>query len=107
MAVDVDSADTYRVTAQLRDSGETVIATGGMAGVLATGVQTVTLTFDGLTIFDNGVDGPYEIAQLALVEDGDPDLLMVDYMPVSLYDSAVSVDRFSTSGHLSDGHFGR
>ncbi|MCO5204717.1 MAG: hypothetical protein M9928_06785 [Anaerolineae bacterium] len=83
VAVDVDSADTYRVTAQLRDSGETVIATGSMAGVLATGVQTVTLTFDGLTIFDNGVDGPYEIAQLALVEDGDPDLLMVDYMPVA------------------------
>lgn len=69
VAIDVLEAGDYDVVGDLYDgSGEKVadgVFTTFAAGMpFATGVQTVTLTFDGKTLREAGVDGPYVLDHL-------------------------------------------
>lgn len=78
--VSVPSARTGRhvVVGTLRDAGGNVLATASVAADLVVGDNTVTLPFDGRTLFDRGVDGPYQITTLTLQEDVNGILATVD-----------------------------
>ncbi|MBE2239195.1 MAG: hypothetical protein IAE81_15510 [Caldilineaceae bacterium] len=71
VAVDVLEAGDYDVVGDLYDGCGEKLADGVFttfaAGMpFATGVQTVTLTFDGKTLREAGVDGPYVLDHLAV-----------------------------------------
>ncbi|UCD93182.1 MAG: carboxypeptidase regulatory-like domain-containing protein, partial [Methanobacteriota archaeon] len=66
--VTVDAYGFYKVRADLIDSlGTTLIFSAESSRILGTGLQSLVVLFDGLTIFDSGIDGPYNVA-LALYD---------------------------------------
>ena len=66
--VDVDllAGGFYQWSARLVDSNNTEIDLAGNSGSLTTGINTVSLSFDGTKIGENGVDGPYFVKNLLI-----------------------------------------
>jgi uncharacterized repeat protein (TIGR01451 family) len=77
VGVNATVAGNYRVLGVLTDSaGNTHNASVLMN--LNAGQQTVPLLFDGESIFQNRVDGPYRLSSVRLVEEDDLNILPVD-----------------------------
>jgi hypothetical protein len=69
VAIDVLEAGDYDVTGDLYAGNGEKLADGVFTTLsggepFATGVQTVTLTFDGKTLREAGIDGPYVLDHL-------------------------------------------
>jgi hypothetical protein len=64
----VTEAGTYTLSAWLVGAGDTPIAQATHYITLSTGVQTATLQFDGGLIRDSGLDGPYTVTEVYLVD---------------------------------------
>jgi pimeloyl-ACP methyl ester carboxylesterase len=76
-SLNITAAANYRVLGVLSDSqGHTQTATA--QANLAPGTRTVTLVFDGATIYTNGVNGPYQLTTLRLAEESSGGLLLVE-----------------------------
>lgn len=71
-----DSAD-YLVLAELEDSAGNMLQASATAN-LAPGIATVPLSFDGESIFQNGVDGPYSLRIIRVAEEAGLAILPVD-----------------------------
>jgi uncharacterized repeat protein (TIGR01451 family) len=77
VGVNVTAAANYRVLAVLTDSAGNTHPASVLTSLNA-GQQTVALPFDGESIFNNRVDGPYRLSSVVLSEEGDIDILPVD-----------------------------
>src|SRR5262249_38427406 len=76
VGLNITAAGSYRLFGVLTDSrGNTLDA--GAAATLNAGANTVALKFDGRTIFQRGVDGPYRLT-VRLAEDNNFDILPLD-----------------------------
>jgi len=67
--VNVSEPENYRVFGQLTDNQGTIIGTTGLNAELTSGIQQVTLRFDGERIYQSGSDGPYTLSIVRLAED--------------------------------------
>ena len=80
LAVDVDlnvtAAGTYRVYGELTDSAGNRQEVSSLA-TLPAGAATVPLAFDGKTIFQNRVNGPYTLSVVRVAEESGLSLLPV------------------------------
>lgn len=65
--VDVEVAGSYHLTGWLHDSSGKIVQASNSAS-LADGIQTIELDFDGVSIFLNGVNGPYYLKYLTLYD---------------------------------------
>ena len=76
VGLNITAAGNYRVFGILTDSqGHTLDA--GVSQALSAGANTVPLKFDGKTIFQRRVDGPYRLT-VRLAEENNLDVLLVD-----------------------------
>jgi hypothetical protein len=82
--IDISTAGDYNLTADLYAGGQVVVQTSKVFSATA-GVQTVTLRFDGTDIYNAGVDGPYLLTNLVLV---DLQLAVPTIMQSDLYTTA-------------------
>jgi hypothetical protein len=80
LAVDVDlnvtAAGTYRVYGELTDSAGNRQEVSTLA-TLPAGAATATLLFDGKTLFQNRVNGPYTLSVIRIAEESGLNLLPV------------------------------
>ncbi len=77
VGLNITATAKYRVLGVLKDSqGNTLEASA--EAMLNTGTQTVTLQFDGITLFNNRVNGPYTLTTVRLAEEGALEILPVD-----------------------------
>jgi len=67
--VNVSDPGNYRVFGQLTDNQGIIIGTTGLNAELTSGIQQVTLRFDGERIYQSGSDGPYTLSIVRLAED--------------------------------------
>lgn len=65
--LDVQPAGTYTVTGELEDTTLGLVASTSTA--IGTGANTVTLAFDGRSIFHYREDGPYTVRRLRVTDD--------------------------------------
>jgi hypothetical protein len=65
--IDFSKAGDYNLSADLHAGGQVVAQTSKVFSTTA-GVQTVTLRFDGSDIYNAGLDGPYLLTNLVLVD---------------------------------------
>lgn len=79
VGVNATVAGSYRLSATLEDAqGRTHPAS--MLANLNVGANTVGLAFDGESLFNNRVDGPYRLKSVTLAEEGTLDVLPVDQL---------------------------
>jgi hypothetical protein len=85
--IDVSVEDWYWVHAELTDGMGTWIDADGWYNVyLTTGPNNIEFSFNGIDIFENGVDGPYTVA-----------MQLYDYWP---YGHLLSSDTYTTNSYL-------
>jgi hypothetical protein len=95
VGVSVVSAGNYSLRGWLYDSNGEAVDSAGNVTYLDAGSNTVTLSFDGLAIGRNKVDGPYQLRDLVLrYEDGTP----VDFIHNAYSTSALSHTSFQQGG---------
>jgi uncharacterized repeat protein (TIGR01451 family) len=75
--VNATAAGDYRLLAVLTDAAGNTHNTSVLLN-LSAGQNTVPLRFDGESIFNNRVNGPYRLTSVVLSEEGDLDVLPVD-----------------------------
>jgi hypothetical protein len=73
--IDVTEATTYTLSAELY-AGETFITHARQRAYLATGSQSLVVLFSGPAIFERGLDGPYTIRNVMLLEEAPLTLLI-------------------------------
>jgi hypothetical protein len=97
IGVEMNSAGDYEIVASLLDGDETEIdiANYGEIGVNP-GTHTFALDFDGQKIRENGVDGPYYLKNLILVDETE-DIIEADFASDAYTTSPYSVTQFTTS----------
>lgn len=77
--VDATEAGEYILIGELTSSSGAEIANSRTRVPLALGANTVSLTFDGQTIYQSGLDGPYSLRVVRLAEEtGGGDFLPLD-----------------------------
>lgn len=77
IGVNATAAANYRLVGTLRDAnGNTQDAS--VLAPLNAGQNTVSLSFDGETIFNNRVNGPYQLVSVRLAEENNLEVLQVD-----------------------------
>lgn len=68
VGLSIDLAGEYEVSGVLVDSDGRRLGDASVGSTLGIGSHTVQLSFDGFTIYANGVDGPYSLEQVTLAE---------------------------------------
>ena len=98
VGIDVTKAGSYLVHGSLYDSNGNNIATFYDSVFLDVGIQTVLLRFDGTTIRENGVDGPYDLGSLIVYNENQDILInVVDGYSTSAYSHTdFSIERIVT-----------
>jgi pimeloyl-ACP methyl ester carboxylesterase len=69
--VNATVAGDYIVTAELANASGTRVAAASAAVTLAVGAQAVTLSFDGRSIYDSGISGPYHVVRVNVSRNDD------------------------------------
>ncbi|MGB9182370.1 MAG: Calx-beta domain-containing protein, partial [Pyrinomonadaceae bacterium] len=93
VGVNATAAGNYKLTGTLKDAnGNTQDAS--VSANLNVGLNTVSLLFDGETIFNNRVDGPYQLVSVHLAEENNLDVLEVDERTNALQTAAYSFRQF-------------
>jgi hypothetical protein len=90
--IDADQEGVYLLLADLNDSEGSLIASTIREMSLVVGSNPVVLDFPGGAIYEHGVDGPYQVAAVALL---DQDGTGVDYQQVAHTTQAYSYTDFS------------
>ncbi|MGA9770635.1 MAG: choice-of-anchor X domain-containing protein [Blastocatellia bacterium] len=91
--LNITHAAGYRIMGTLTDtSGNTHQATANAQ--LGSGVQNVSLEFDGEEFFRNRVDGPYQLSSILLVEENGEDIMPVDSLTNAFQTAAYSFRAF-------------
>jgi PKD repeat protein len=86
--VQVTQADNYRVEGWLEaPDGSLIVYALGDSAYLNTGLHTLLLPFDGRAVSGNGVDGPYTVVALRIL-DGDANYTVLD----ELHETGLSLD---------------
>jgi len=94
VSCEIDVAGDYRVFGTLTDSlGNTIDSS--VETFLSTGSVSVPLIFDGRTLFENGVDGPFVLSRVLLIE-GNTEA-KVDEIQDGFSTSAISFESFQRS----------
>lgn len=83
--VDLSTADFYQWSANLIDVNGTVIDFAGNAGSLNSGVGTISLTFDGIKIGENGVNGPYVVSGMLMFGRSGANIVTLDVATTQAY----------------------
>ncbi|MCK0114005.1 cell wall-binding repeat-containing protein [Ornithinimicrobium sp. F0845] len=95
--LDVEAAGTYRVFGELTDS-EGNAQTASTVVTLPAGASAVEIAFDGATIYDAGVDGPYTLSTLRIAEESDLALMPVTEVTDVHTTAGYGYDEFEHSG---------
>jgi hypothetical protein len=96
--VQVGAADSYKLEAWLADTdGNLVTWAVGQPTSLAVGTQVLSLTFEGSAIRARGIDGPYQVVALKVL-DGSADYTVLDKVDVALTTQAYTWDQFAATG---------
>lgn len=103
VGVNADVAGTYRVNAQLTDGAGTVIDAASSVVSLGVGSQSVTLVFSGTKIADSGIDGPYRLERLTLLEVTALDEFLVDQIADAYGTAAYQATDFEGAALLLNG----
>lgn len=74
--LEFEAAGTYRVLGELSDA-EGNVQTASSVVTVASGSAAATVSFDGRTIYDAGVDGPFTLSQLRVTEESELNLMPV------------------------------
>lgn len=77
VGLNIDNAGDYTLYGELQDSSNNLLV-ASISANLGSGAQTLTLSFDGATLFNNGVDGPYDLVTVQLIEEQGTSLVIVD-----------------------------
>jgi hypothetical protein len=103
--VEVSEAGSYKMEAWLADAGgELVTWASGEPTALSVGTQALSLTFDGSAIRARGLEGPYTVVALKVL-DGNANYEVLDEVDVALTTQAYTLDQFSTTNavvHFED-----
>lgn len=89
VGVNITDAARYSLSGTLTDSHGNALTARSVA-TLNPGSNVVTLKFDGETIFNGRVDGPYTLTSLRLDEEGDLEILPVDERDTATQTAAYS-----------------
>lgn len=93
VGLDITASANYRVFGILKDAqGHTIDSS--TEATLNIGANIVTLQFDGETIFNNRVDGPYTITVVRLSEEGNLETMLVDELTDAHQTAAYSFREF-------------
>ena len=95
--LNVEAAGTYRVFGELTDSEGNAQTTSTVV-TLPAGTSPVAMAFDGATIYDTGVDGPYTLSMLRIVEESDLALMPVTELTDAHVTAAYGYAEFEHSG---------
>lgn len=99
--LDVEAAGTYRVFGELTDS-EGNSQTASTVVTVPVGVSPVAIAFDGATIYDAGVDGPYTVSMLRVTEESDLGLMPVTELSNAHTSAGYAYGEFEHAGlHLT------
>jgi hypothetical protein len=108
--VDVAAAGDYRLAAQLLDGQGRVVAASGTTGSLAAGSGQLTLRFDGRSLHDAQIAGPWHLGEVTLSDAGLAPLdieanlgTVTHHDPGSFEHDVIDVGSFSDRGVDSDG----
>ncbi|MDD5614815.1 MAG: carboxypeptidase regulatory-like domain-containing protein [Candidatus Methanoperedens sp.] len=96
--IDVETPGTYRISASLLDSNYTGITWNSTTAYLSSGIQTISLPFDGMAISDHGVNGSYKISALSLEDENGN---MVSFAIYSLDTSYYNYTKFQRSSSVT------
>jgi hypothetical protein len=95
--VQVSEAGSYKLEAWLAGAGGDLVTWAmGQPTDLSTGTQVLPLTFDGSAIRARGIDGPYNVVALKVL-DGEEDYGVLDQIDVALATQAYTLDQFATT----------
>ncbi len=94
--LDITRAGGYRVNGVLVDARGNRVDAAAKA-TLREGYNEVELKFDGRTILRNGVDGPYKLAEIRLIEDESGEVFPVDVQSNVYQTFAYKVSDFQQS----------
>jgi hypothetical protein len=96
--VQVAQAGSYKIEAWLADAGGNLLtwASGRPAG-LPVGTQTLSLTFDGRAIRTHGVNGPYQVVALKVLN-GTGNYTVLDKVDIALTTQAYTLSQFTPVG---------
>jgi hypothetical protein len=98
--VQVAAAGSYKLEAWLADAAGNLITWAvGSATALPTGQRTLSLTFEGRSIRDRGVDGPYTVVALKIL-DANASYQVLDKVNVALTTQAYNRSQFTGTGIL-------
>lgn len=97
MQVNVEAAGTYRVFGELTDSAGNAQNSSTVV-TLPAGTSPVALAFNGATIYDAGVDGPYTLTQLRITEESELGLMPVTELEDAHVTGAYGFAEFEHSG---------
>jgi hypothetical protein len=93
----VTQAGSYKLEAWLADvAGNLVTWASGQPTNLTIGLQTLSVTFNGKNIHARGIDGPYTVVALKVL-DGNTSYNVLDKVDVAFTTPAYSLNQFATT----------
>jgi hypothetical protein len=96
--VQVSEAGSYKLEAWLTDVDSNLVTWAiGQPTDLSVGVQVLSVTFDGSAIHAHGVDGPYTVVALKVL-DGEADYEVLDEVDIALTTQAYTLNQFANLG---------
>jgi hypothetical protein len=95
--VQVSEAGSYKLEAWLADAdGDLVTWAVGQPTHLTVGTQILPVTFDGSAIRARGMDGPYTVVALKVL-DGDADYNVLDNVDIALTTQGYTLEQFAST----------
>ncbi len=91
--LDITDNATYRIFAELEDAKGNVLSSNAISN-LDSGLVTVVLTFNGERIYQNGVNGPYNLRLIRMAEEDGLSILLVDELTNAYTTAAYSYTEF-------------
>lgn len=101
--VTITKAANYRVYGEITDSKGNVLDTTTEAN-LSTSTNTVQLSFDGATLYQRGVDGPYTLSRVTMAEDDGSAIMPVDEQLNGYQTTAYMAAQFQHAGLAISGN---
>jgi hypothetical protein len=96
--VQVSEAGSYKLEAWLTDVDSNLVTWAlSQPTDLSVGVQVLSVTFDGSAIHTHGVDGPYTVVALKVL-DGEADYEVLDEVDIALTTQAYTLNQFANLG---------
>ncbi len=97
VGVTIAKAANYRVYGEITDSQGNVLDTT-VESKLSTSDSTVQLYFDGATLYQRGVDGPYKLTRVTMAEDDGTAIMPVDEKLNAYQTTPYKASQFQHSG---------